>query len=81
MFAYVSLVVAGTPLVLGLVALLRGRREDIPAILRTLRRKDRGRDLPIERGLRRVLDGSASARDPVRNVTALVSVGVQVTYT
>lgn len=41
MFAYVGLVMAATPLVLGLVALLRGRREDIPAILRALRRRDR----------------------------------------
>jgi hypothetical protein len=39
MFGYVGLVVAGTPLVLGLVALMRGRREDIPAILRAVFRR------------------------------------------
>jgi hypothetical protein len=32
------LVLAGTPLVLGLVALIRGRREDIPSIIRALAR-------------------------------------------
>jgi hypothetical protein len=39
MFAYIPVVLlAGTPLVLGLVALFRGRREDIPSILRALAR-------------------------------------------
>jgi hypothetical protein len=52
MFVYVGLVVAATPLVLGLVALLRGRREDIPAILRALRRKQ---DLRVKVGDRRPL--------------------------
>jgi hypothetical protein len=32
------LVLVGTPLILGLVALIRGRREDIPAIIRALAR-------------------------------------------
>lgn len=49
MYGTVGLLVAGTPLVLGLVALLRGRREDIPAILRALRRGDRDADLPARR--------------------------------
>jgi len=37
MFAYLPvLLIAATPLVLGMIALLRGRREDIPAIMRAL---------------------------------------------
>jgi hypothetical protein len=39
MTAYLpALLIAATPLILGLVALVRGRREDIPAIIRTLAR-------------------------------------------
>lgn len=39
MFAYLPLLLmAATPLVLGLAALFRGRREDIPAIMRALAR-------------------------------------------
>jgi hypothetical protein len=37
MFVYIPvLLVAVTPLILGLLALFRGRREDIPAILQAL---------------------------------------------
>lgn len=36
----VGVIVAATPLVLGLVALLRGRKEDIPVIMRALQRRD-----------------------------------------
>jgi hypothetical protein len=39
MIAYLPvLLMAATPLVLGLVALIRGRREDIPVIMRALTR-------------------------------------------
>jgi hypothetical protein len=39
MLAFIPVVVlAGTPLILGLVALVRGRREDVPAIMRALAR-------------------------------------------
>jgi hypothetical protein len=66
MFAYVGLVVAGTPLVLGLVALLRGRREDIPAILQALRRKDR--NLRRHRSARGADWGASRAIASVRGV-------------
>jgi hypothetical protein len=39
MLAFIPVVLlAGTPLIIGLVALIRGRREDIPGIVRALAR-------------------------------------------